>query len=219
MQIFLDSASLDEIRLAEAWGWIDGVTTNPTLVAATGKNYDELLREIISATKGLVSAEVIATDKNGMLAQARFLSQLGKQVVVKLPCTTEGLAATRVLSQEKIKTNVTLIFSLSQGLLAAKAGATYCSPFVGRLEDQAPQQGEELLSHLRTVYDDYHFQTKIIAASMRHLAHFESAVGIGVDAVTAPLHILEKLSKHHLTDLGLQKFLDDWHRANQKFPI
>ncbi len=217
MQIFLDSANVDEIKFAAEWGWVDGVTTNPSMVAETGRNFDELMREILQVVNGIVSMEVIATDLPGMLEQARYLNHLGRQVVVKLPCTTEGLMATKILAREKIKTNVTLVFSLSQGLLAAQAGATYCSPFVGRLEDQAPQRGEELLSHLRTAYDDHRLPTKIIAASIRDVAHFEEAVEIGVDAITAPLHVLEKLAKHHLTDQGLQKFLDDWHRANLQF--
>ena len=218
MQIFIDSANIDEIRSAMAWGWVDGVTTNPTLVAESGRPFDELIREIISSVNGIVCVEVIATDLTGMLDQASYLNSLGRQVVVKLPCTTEGLIATHICKREKIQTNVTLIFSLSQAVLAAKAGATYCSPFIGRLEDQSYQQGGELLSQLRTAYDDNSFQTQIIAASIRDVAHFEEAVSLGADAITAPMQVLERLAKHQLTDQGLQKFLDDWHRAHLEFP-
>lgn len=218
MQIFLDSANPDDVRTAWEWGRIDGVTTNPSLAADAGMPYREIISQIFSIVDGPVSIEVVATDLNEMLDQALKLAQFGREAVIKLPCTTAGLQAAKILSGQKIKTNITLVFSLSQAMLAAQSGATYCSPFVGRLDDVSNHQGDELLSHIKTAYEEHRVQTKIIAASIRDVAHFEEAVTIGVDAVTVPMHVLEKLVKHNLTDRGLQKFLDDWHRSGQEFP-
>lgn len=219
MHIFIDSADPQQIRAAWEWGRIDGVTTNPTLVAALGKPYKEVISEILSFMTGPISLEVVATDYQTMLQQARALASISHRVVVKIPCTTEGLAVVKVLSMEGIKTNVTLVFSLSQALLAAKAGATYCSVFLGRLEDMAEHSGDELISQVRTSYDDQKITTQLLAASIRNEEHFEQAVLTGADIVTAPYSVIEKLIRHQLTDSGLQRFLDDWQRSGLEFPV
>lgn len=218
MQIFIDSANPDQIRAAQTWGRIDGVTTNPSLVASVGKPYGQLVHELLEIVSGSISLEVIATDFGSMMVQARQLARLSHKVVVKIPCTTDGLQAVQHLTREGIKTNVTLVFSLSQAILAAKAGATYCSVFVGRLEDVAEHSGDELLAQVRTLYDDHKVSTKLLAASIRNEDHFEQALLVGADIVTVPYPVLERLSKHSLTDLGLQRFLEDWSRAQLDFP-
>lgn len=219
MRIFIDSADPQQIKTAWDWGRIDGVTTNPTLVAALGKSYKEVISEILSFMTGPLSLEVVATDYEGMLKQAYALSGISHRVVVKIPCTTEGLAVVKVLSSRGIKTNVTLVFSLSQALLAAKAGATYCSVFLGRLEDVAEHSGDELIAQVRTAYDDQKISTQLLAASIRNPDHFEQAIITGADIVTAPFQVVEKLVKHQLTDTGLQRFLDDWQRSGLEFPV
>jgi transaldolase len=218
MRLFIDSANPQEIRTAWEWGRIEGVTTNPSLVASLGRPYREIVDEILSFMTGPISLEVVATDYQTMLYQARALAGISRRVVVKIPCTTEGLSVVQVLSKEGIKTNVTLVFSLSQALLAAKAGATYCSVFLGRLEDMAEHSGDELISQVRTSYDDQHITTQLLAASIRNAGHFEQAVLTGADIVTAPFPVIEKLIKHQLTDTGLQRFLDDWRSSGLDFP-
>lgn len=218
MRIFIDSANPEEIRKAWEWGRIDGVTTNPSLVAGLGRSYKDVIQEILSFMKGSLSLEVIATDYFTMLNQARALARINSQVVVKIPCTTEGLAVVKVVSKEGIKTNVTLVFSLAQALLAAKAGATYCSVFLGRLEDMAENSGEKLIAEVREVYDDQNISTELLVASIRNEEQFELACVAGADIITVPFPVLEKLISHQLTDSGLQKFLDDWHNSGLEFP-
>lgn len=218
MQLFIDSANPDEVRAAYALGRVSGVTTNPSSVASLGRPYTDIIKELIECTEGPISLEVIATDYQTILSQARSLARLSHKVVVKIPCTSDGLQAVRQLTTEQIKTNVTLVFSLSQAVLAAQAGATYCSVFVGRLEDVAEHSADELLAQVRTVYDDHKITTQLLAASIRNEAHFEKAMIEGADIITAPFHVLERMIKHQLTDIGLQKFLDDWARAQLDFP-
>lgn len=218
MLIFLDSADPQQIHTAWQWGRIDGVTTNPSLVASLGRPYRDIINEILSFMTGPISLEVVATDYYTMLQQAQSLARISHRVVVKIPCTTEGLAVVKVLSAQGIKTNVTLVFSLSQALLAAKAGATYCSVFLGRLEDVAEHSGDELIAQVRTSYDDQNINTKLLAASIRNSEHFEQAVLTGADIVTAPFAVIERLVKHQLTDSGLERFQDDWQRSGLEFP-
>lgn len=218
MQVFIDSADPQQVRTAWEWGRIDGVTTNPSLVASVGRSYRDVINELLTIVNGPISLEVVATDYDTMLHQALALACISHKVVVKIPCTTEGLQVVKVLAEKSIKTNVTLVFSLSQALLAAKAGATYCSVFVGRLEDVAEHSGDELLSQVRTAYDDHHISTQLLAASIRSEEHFEQAFLTGADIVTAPYHVIERLIKHQLTETGLQRFLDDWNRSGLEFP-
>lgn len=218
MNIFIDSADPEQIRTAWEWGRVDGVTTNPSMVAALGRPYRDVVHEILSFMTGPLSLEVVATEYEAMLQQAYSLAALSHRVVVKIPCTTEGLAVVKQLSAQGIKTNVTLVFSLSQALLAAKAGATYCSVFLGRLEDVAERSGDELIAQVRTAYDDQDISTQLLAASIRNPEHFEQAVLTGADIVTAPYAVVEKLVRHQLTDLGLQRFLDDWYQSGLEFP-
>lgn len=218
MLVFIDSADPQQVRSAWEWGRIDGVTTNPSLVASLGRSYRDVINELLTIVDGPISLEVVATDYETMLQQAVALAGISRKVVVKIPCTTEGLKVVRVLTDKNIKTNVTLVFSLSQALLAAKAGATYCSVFVGRLEDVAEHSGDELLSQVRTAYDDQSISTKLLAASIRSEDHFEQAFLMGADIVTAPYAVIERLVKHQLTDAGLQRFLDDWQRSGLEFP-
>lgn len=219
MRIFIDSADPQQIKTAWDWGLIEGVTTNPTLVASLGKSYKDAIHEILSFMTGPISLEVVATDFDTMLKQAFALAGISHRVVVKIPCTTEGLRVVKILASRGIKTNVTLVFSLSQALLAAKAGATYCSVFLGRLEDVAEHSGDELLAQVRTTYDDQHISTQLLAASIRNTDLFEQALLTGADIVTAPFTVVEKLVKHQLTDTGLQRFLDDWQRSGLEFPV
>ncbi|HIQ26031.1 MAG TPA: fructose-6-phosphate aldolase, partial [Aquifex aeolicus] len=199
-------------------GLLDGVTTNPTLVAKTGKPFMEVAEEIINILgEGRpVSLEVVATDYEGMVRQARELSKLGPNVAVKIPMTPEGIKAVKTLSEEGIKTNVTLVFSPSQALLAAKAGATYVSPFVGRLDDIS-SEGIKLIEEIATIYNNYGFNTEIIVASIRHPEHVRLAALIGADIATIPFAVLEKLFKHPLTDIGLERFLKDWNSLPEDF--
>ncbi|HID79461.1 MAG TPA: fructose-6-phosphate aldolase [Aquificales bacterium] len=218
MKFFLDTANIEEIKKANDWGLLDGVTTNPTLVAKTGKPFMEVAEEIINILgEGRpVSLEVVATDYEGMVRQARELSKLGPNVAVKIPMTPEGIKAVKTLSEEGIKTNVTLVFSPSQALLAAKAGATYVSPFVGRLDDIS-SEGIKLIEEIATIYNNYGFNTEIIVASIRHPEHVRLAALIGADIATIPFAVLEKLFKHPLTDIGLERFLKDWNSLPEDF--
>jgi transaldolase len=212
MKFFIDTADVKEVREAAAMGLADGVTTNPSLVAKTGKKFREVLLEICDAVKGPVSAEVTATDFAGMMREAREYAGLKSNIVVKIPLITEGLKAVRACSEEGIKTNVTLCFSATQALLAAKAGATYISPFVGRLDDIATD-GMQLIGEIVQIYDNYAFATEVLVASVRHPMHVQQAALLGAHVATCPLSVLNQLAKHPLTDLGLKKFLEDWERV------
>lgn len=208
MLIFIDTANVDQIRAAAAMGVVDGVTTNPSLVAKTGRSYREVVEEICEIVDGPISAEVLSTDRDGMLAEARDVAKWHPNVVVKIPLIPAGLEVVRTLTNEGIKTNVTLCFSASQGLLAAKAGATYISPFLGRIDDIS-WDGMELIGQLRTIYDNYGFETQVLAASIRHPKHVVEAALLGADAVTMPHKVILQLAKHPLTDIGLAKFIAD----------
>ncbi len=215
MQFFIDSADVGEIKKALALGLCDGVTTNPSLVAKTGRAFDDVLKEIVALAPGPISAEVTATDAEGMLREARAYARFGDQVVIKIPLIVEGLRAVKVLSDEGVKTNVTLCFSAVQALLAAKAGATYVSPFVGRLDDIS-QDGMALIADILQIYRNYDFQTKVLVASVRHPVHVLEAARLGADVATIPYGVIEQLAKHPLTDSGLKKFLADWEKVPKK---
>src|SRR5512139_2673030 len=212
MQFFIDTADVSEIKKALALGLCDGVTTNPSLVAKTGRPFADVLREIVSLVPGPISAEVTAIDAEGMLKEARALAKFGPQVVVKIPLIVEGLRAVKVLTQEGVKTNVTLCFSAVQALLAAKAGATYVSPFVGRLDDVS-QDGMALIGDIVQIYRNYRFGTKVLVASVRHPVHVLVAAKLGADVATIPYGVIEQLARHPLTDAGLKKFLADWEKV------
>lgn len=216
MKIFLDTAELSEIRRAAEAGLIDGITTNPSLLAKVAGDRDpaEIFAEICDVVDGPISAEVVATDANGMLEEGRKLSALHENIVVKVPLTEEGLRACRGLRAEGIRVNVTLCFSAVQALLAAKAGATYISPFVGRIDDVG-QDGMELIGEIRQVYDNYGIGTEILAASLRHPQHVLHAMLIGADCATLPPKVLYQLMKHPLTDSGLERFLADWESVGR----
>lgn len=214
MKIFIDTANLDEIREANDMGLLDGVTTNPSLVAKEGhKDFKTMLEKICDIVDGDVSAEVVSTTSAEMIKEGRELAKIHKNIVVKVPLIKEGLKAVKVFSDEGIKTNVTLCFSPSQALLAAKAGAYIISPFVGRLDDIS-QNGMELISQIVQIYRNYNYQTQVLVASVRHPIHFVDSALIGADIATMPLKVIEQLLKHPLTDIGLDKFLDDWKKLN-----
>lgn len=208
MKIFIDSGDLAEIREAQSMGVIDGVTTNPSLLAKGGKPTKSVIAEICEIVDGPVSAEVISVDKDEILREGRELAKIHRNVVVKVPLIDDGLKAVRIFTQEGIKTNVTLCFSASQALLAAKAGATYISPFVGRIDDAAGD-GMELIQQIVTIYDNYDLQTQVLTASVRHPVHFVQAALIGSHVATVPLKVIKQLTKHPLTDVGLAQFLAD----------
>lgn len=212
MKFFLDTADIDEIRQASAWGILDGVTTNPSLVAKTGRRFDDVKAEILALVDGPVSLEVTATDYNGMMEQARSLAAEGEQVVVKIPLTQAGIQATATCTQEGIKTNVTLCFSANQALVAAKAGATYISPFVGRLDDIG-NPGMDVVSDILEIYQNYGFKTQVLAASLRHPAHVLEAARLGAHVATMPIKVVQQLFKHPMTDLGLARFMADWQKV------
>ena len=211
MKIFIDTANIKEIKEAVSLGVIDGVTTNPTLVAREGQRSNELLQEICSVVSGPVSAEVISLDTEGMIKEARALTQIAKNIVVKIPLTKDGIRAVRILSKEGIKTNVTLCFSANQALLVAKAGADYVSPFIGRLDDIS-QPGMDLIRNIKTIYNNYGFKTQIIVASVRNPLHVLDAALIGADIATIPFTVIEQLIKHPLTDIGIQRFIEDYRK-------
>jgi transaldolase len=215
MKFFIDTANIKEIKEAASYGLLDGVTTNPSLVAKEGKNFRELLDEILKIVDGPVSAEVVSTDYDGIMKEAHELSKIHKNIVVKVPLIKEGIKAVKSLSDEGINTNVTLCFSPSQALLAAKAGATYISPFVGRLDDIS-HDGMALVQQIIQIYDNYNFKTQVLVASVRHPLHLVDAALMGAHVATMPFDVIEKLFKHPLTDLGLEKFLSDWKKSNQK---
>ncbi len=214
MKFFIDTANIDEIKEAAALGILDGVTTNPSLVAKEGKNFKELLNEILKVVDGPVSAEVVSTDYNGIIKEAEELSSIHSNIVVKVPLIKEGLKAVKTLSGKGIKTNVTLCFSASQALMAAKAGATYISPFVGRLDDIS-HDGMDLIRQIVQIYDNYMFETEVLVASIRHPLHLVEAAMMGADVATMPFAVIDKLFNHPLTDIGLEKFLSDWKKLNQ----
>lgn len=215
MKFFIDTANINEIKEAQSFGILDGVTTNPSLVAKEGKDFRTLLDEILKIVDGPVSAEVISTDFQGIVKEARELASIHNNIVVKVPLIKEGLKAVKLLSSEGIKTNVTLCFSPTQALLAAKAGATYISPFVGRLDDISTN-GMELISQIVQIYRNYSYETQVLVASIRHPLHVVEASLIGADVCTIPFNVIDKLFNHPLTDLGLEKFLSDWNKSKNK---
>jgi len=215
MKFFIDTANIDEIKEAAALGILDGVTTNPSLVYKEGKDFRKLLDEILKIVDGPVSAEVVATDYEGILKEGREFSKIHKNIVVKVPLIKEGLKAVKTFTEEDIKTNVTLCFSPSQALLAAKAGATYISPFVGRLDDISTN-GMDLISQIVQIYRNYDYQTQVLVASIRHPLHLVEASLIGADVCTMPFSVINKLFNHPLTDNGLAKFLSDWKKLTDK---
>jgi transaldolase len=212
MKFFIDTADVNEIREAESLGILDGVTTNPTLISKTGRPFRETIEEICSIVKGPVSAEVVSIDAEGIIKEGRELSKIAENIVVKVPLIKEGLKAVKVLTSEGIKVNVTLCFSSNQALLAAKAGGTYISPFVGRLDDKG-HTGMEVIDEIRTIYDNYGFDTEIIVASIRNPLHVRDAALMGADIATIPFAVFNNIVKHPLTDEGLKQFLADWEKV------
>jgi transaldolase len=212
MKFFIDTADVREIREASELGLVDGVTTNPSLIAKSGRRFEEVIKEIVGIVDGPISAEVISLEHDGMIAEATELVKIHQNIVIKLPMTPEGLKATKTLSGQGIKTNVTLIFTPMQALLAAKAGATYVSPFVGRLDDIS-QDGMNIISEIRTIFDNYGYQAQIIVASIRNPVHVLNSALLGADVCTIPYPVLLQLAKHPLTDAGIKKFLEDWEKV------
>ncbi|HPX60951.1 MAG TPA: fructose-6-phosphate aldolase [Deltaproteobacteria bacterium] len=212
MKFFIDTADVKEIREAHALGLVDGVTTNPSLIAKSGRKFEDVIKEIVTIVDGPISAEVISLEADGMVKEALELVKIHKNIVVKVPMTPEGLKATKVLSEKGIKTNVTLIFTPMQALLAAKAGATYVSPFVGRLDDIS-QDGMGIIEEIRTIFDNYGYTAEIIVASVRNPVHVLNSALIGADIATIPFSVMLQLSKHPLTDAGIKKFLEDWENV------
>ena len=214
MKIFIDTANIEEIREANDWGVIDGVTTNPSLVAKEGREFRELIQEIINIVDGPISVEAISTNAEGMVKEAVELSEWSQNVVVKIPMIPEGLKAVKVLSAKEIKTNVTLTFSVNQALLAAKAGASYVSPFIGRLDDIG-HEGMQIVRDIVEVLNIYNFKTEVIVASIRHPLHVIDAAKTGAHVATVPFNVIEKMFKHPLTDIGLERFLKDWEKVKE----
>ena len=215
MKFFIDTANVNEIREAASFGLVDGVTTNPSLVAKEGKDFRKLLEEICSIVDGPISAEVISLEFKGMMKEAHELSKIHPNIVIKLPLILEGLKAAKSLKAEGICTNVTLCFSANQGLLAAKAGASFVSPFIGRLDDIG-HDGMELIEQIMTIYRNYQYETEVIVASVRHTMHVTQAALIGADICTIPFKVMEQLAKHPLTDSGVERFLADWKKTKAK---
>ena len=212
MKFFIDTANIDEIKEANAMGMVDGVTTNPTLIAREKGAFKDIIAEICAIVDGPISAEVISLATDGMVAEARELAKIHDNIVVKIPMTTDGLKAVRILAADGIHTNVTLIFSALQALMAAKAGASYVSPFVGRLDDLS-QEGMQLVEQVADIYSNYAYDTEIIVASIRNPMHVLDAALIGADIATIPFNVLKKLAAHPLTDKGIEAFLNDWKKA------
>ena len=211
MKFFIDTANIDEIKKANELGMVDGVTTNPSLVAREGRDFKGLIKEICDIVEGPVNAEVVSLDAEGMVKEARELTHLADNIVVKIPMLEEGLKAVKTLAQEEINTNVTLCFSAIQALMAAKAGAAYISPFVGRLDDIS-HMGMALVEEIITIYDNYGFETEVIVASIRNPIHVLDAALMGADIATIPFKVIQQLTKHPLTDIGVEKFLADWKK-------
>jgi transaldolase len=214
MKFFIDTANIAEIKEAHSMGMVDGVTTNPSLIAKEGRDFEEIIKEICEIVDGPISAEVIALDADGMIAEARDLAGIHKNIVVKIPMTVDGLKAVRALAEEGIRTNVTLIFSPLQALMAAKAGAAYVSPFVGRLDDLS-QDGMVLVEQLVDIFDNYGYETEVIVASVRNPIHVLETALMGAHIATIPFNVLGKLAAHPMTDKGIQAFLDDWNKRKK----
>jgi transaldolase len=212
MKIFIDTANINQIKEVNSWGILSGVTTNPTLVAKEGREFKSTVKEIASIVDGPISAEAVSVKKDEIIKEARKLAKIADNVVVKIPITSDGLAATKILSSEGIKINMTLVFSGNQALLAALAGASFVSPFVGRIDDIS-HDGTQVLSEIISVYRNYDFETEVIAASIRHLLHVLQAAQIGVDIATVPYDVLKAMVKHPLTDKGIERFLEDWEKV------
>ena len=215
MQIFVDSAIIDEIKLAASTNLCDGCTTNPSLAAKAGRDYNDVLKEICSIIKGPVSAETVSPDADGMVKEGVAFSKIAKNIVVKVPMTIEGMKACQQLTKKGIRVNVTLVFSANQALLAAKSGAFFVSPFVGRLDDIG-KIGMDVVRDIEQVYDNYNFTTQILVASVRNPIHVLEAAKIGADIATVPYSVFEQLFKHSLTDAGIKKFLEDWEKVPKK---
>jgi transaldolase len=215
MKLFIDTANLEEIKKANSYGVLDGVTTNPTLLAKEKNDPITQLKKICEIVEAPVSAEVTSLDSDGMVREAKELAKISPNIVIKIPSTVEGLKATKILSSLKIKTNLTLCFSPSQALLVAKAGATYVSPFVGRLDDISTE-GMDLIRKIKLIYDNYKISTQIIVASIRHPLHFVESALIGADIATVPFYVIEKLMQHPLTDIGIKRFLNDWEKLKKE---
>jgi transaldolase len=212
MKFFIDTADVREIREANELGLVDGVTTNPSLIAKSGRRFEEVIKEITQIVDGPISAEVISLEHDGMIAEALELAKIHANIVIKLPMTPEGLKATKTLTAKGIKTNVTLIFTPMQALLAAKAGATYVSPFVGRLDDIS-QDGMRIIEEIRSIFDNYGYEAQIIVASIRNPVHVLNSALLGADVCTIPYPVMLQLAKHPLTDAGIKKFLEDWEKV------
>ncbi len=215
MKFFIDTANIDEIKDANSMGMVDGVTTNPSLIAREEGSFQDIIKEICAVVDGPVSAEVISLDYNGMVTEARELAKISENIVVKIPMTIEGLKAVRTLFEEEIKTNVTLIFSALQALMAAKAGAAYASPFVGRLDDLS-EDGMGLVGEIVDIYTNYGYTTEIIVASIRNPLHVLDSALLGADIATIPYKVLKKLASHHMTDKGIDAFMADWKKKENK---
>ncbi|MBF0225599.1 MAG: fructose-6-phosphate aldolase [Desulfobacterales bacterium] len=215
MKFFIDTANIKEIKEANNMGMVDGVTTNPSLIAKEGRNFEDIIKDICAIVDGPISAEVISLDADGMVKEARELIKIHHNIVIKIPMTVDGLKATKTLTKENIKTNVTLVFSPLQALMAAKAGATYVSPFVGRLDDVS-QEGLGLVEQIVTIYDNYDFSTEIIVASVRSPMHVLESALMGAHIATIPFNVIAKLAEHPLTDKGIKIFLDDWKKNQTK---
>jgi transaldolase len=214
MKFFIDTANIDEIKKAHEMGMVDGVTTNPSLIARENKDFETILKEICAVVDGPISAEVVSLEAEGMLEEGRKLAALDDNIVIKVPMIVEGLKAVKQFAAEDIKTNVTLVFSSAQALLAAKAGASFVSPFVGRLDDLA-QNGMDLVSDIMTIYENYGYQTEVIVASIRHPMHVMEAALTGADISTIPFKVIAQLAGHPLTDIGIEKFLADWEKRQK----
>jgi len=219
MKIFVDTADLDEIRELASWGIVDGVTTNPTLVAKSGRSFKEIVSEIFNIVDGPISLEVVSEKANDMVKEAKELvltipEKHRKNIAIKIPINSEGLKAVKILSKKGIKTNVTLIFSANQALLAAKAGATFVSPFIGRLDDIG-QEGMQIVEEIIDIFNNYNIETEVIVASIRHPIHVIDAARLGADIATIPPGIIRKMVKHSLTDAGIKRFLDDWKKVKK----
>ncbi|MBN1165164.1 MAG: fructose-6-phosphate aldolase [Candidatus Krumholzibacteriota bacterium] len=214
MKFFIDTANVEQIREAAKWGVLDGVTTNPTLLSREKGSFKDILREICSIVPGPVSAEVVSLEAGGMVSEGRELTKIADNIIIKVPCTTEGIKAMGMFKAEGIQTNATLCFSPNQGLLVAKAGATYVSPFVGRLDDVG-HRGMDLVADLVTIYNNYSFATQVIVASIRSVQHVYEAALMGADVATIPFKVVDQLIKHPLTDKGIQSFLADWEKVEK----
>ena len=215
MKIFADTANVEHIRELNSWGIIDGVTTNPSLIAREGRDFRETVQEICSIVDGPISAEVVSPTADGMVPEAEELAKIHKNINIKVPCTPEGLKTAKILSEKGIKTNLTLIFSANQALLCAKAGATFVSPFIGRLDDHG-HTGMDIVADITQIYENYSFETEVIVASVRHPVHMTEAALIGAHIATAPYAVIKKMVGHRLTDIGIQRFLEDWEKVPKK---